>query len=90
MANYFFCSLVEGKTPADLLAFKAEYEKSVPPRPGSTGYELRVQFPLFFNDVRNGRFIWDGSWTDIDGDGPDYGLVRGIRVAGPVPEDDDL
>lgn len=64
MANYFFCSLVEGQTPADLMAFKAEYEKSVE-KAGLDGYQLRVQFPLFFEDVRPGRFIWDGSWTDL-------------------------
>jgi hypothetical protein len=57
--------LVEGKTSADLLAFKAEYEKAVE-EAGLDGYELRVQFPLFFNDIRDGRFVWDGSWTDIE------------------------
>jgi hypothetical protein len=29
LANYFFCTLAEGGTPADLIAFKAEYEKAV-------------------------------------------------------------
>ena len=65
MANYFFCSLVEGTTPAALRAFTAEYEKAAE-EAGLDGYEIRLQFPLFFSDIRNGRFVWDGSWTDIE------------------------
>jgi hypothetical protein len=65
LANYFFCTLAEGKTPADLLAFKAEYEKAVE-KADLEGYELRVQFPLYSDDISNGRFVWDGSWPDFE------------------------
>jgi len=65
LANYFFCTLAEGKTPPDLIAFKAEYEKAVE-QAGLDGYELRVQFPLYSDDIGNGKFVWDGSWADFE------------------------
>jgi hypothetical protein len=65
LANYFSCTLTEGKTRADLMAFKVEYEKAVD-EAGLEGYELRVQFPLYADDIGDGRFIWDGSWGDFE------------------------
>jgi hypothetical protein len=65
LANYFFCTLAEGRTPADLIAFKGEYEKAVA-EAGLDGYELRVQFPLYADDIGEGKFVWDGSWADFE------------------------
>lgn len=65
LANYFHCTLAEGKTPPDLIAFKAEYEKAVA-EAGLDGYELRVQFPLYAEDIRDGKFVWEGSWADFE------------------------
>ena len=65
LANYFFCTLAEGKTPEDLIAFKAEYEKAVD-EAGLDGYELRVQFPVYSDDIGEGKFVWDGSWADFE------------------------
>lgn len=65
LANYFFCTLKEGKTQPDLIAFLGEYEKAVA-EAGLDGYELRVQFPMYSDDIGNGRFVWDGSWADFE------------------------
>ena len=62
--NSLFCTLVEGKTPADLIAFKAEYEKAVD-EAGLAGYELRVPLPAYSSDIGNGKFVWDGSWPRV-------------------------
>lgn len=64
LANYFVCTLDEGKTRADLMAFKASYEKAVA-EAGLEGYELRVQFPLYWGERKDGVFVWDGSWQDF-------------------------
>ena len=61
LANYFICTLNEGKTRADLLSFKASYEAAVE-QAGLAGYELRVQFPLYSSDLD--VFVWEGSWKD--------------------------
>jgi hypothetical protein len=65
LANYFVCTLKEGKTPADLIAFKASYEKAVE-KAGLKGYELRVQFPMYWSGRSDGVFVWDGSWQDFE------------------------
>jgi hypothetical protein len=65
LANYFTCTLKAGKTPADLLAFKASYEKAVA-EAGLDGYELRIQFPLYWGERSDGAFVWDGSWKDFE------------------------
>jgi hypothetical protein len=64
LANYFVCHLAEGKTPADLIAFKASYEKAVADA-GLDGYELRIQFPIYWGENDEGVFVWDGSWKDF-------------------------
>ncbi len=63
LANYFTCSLNEGKTRADLMAFKASYEAAVA-EAGLDGYELRVQFPIYWGKREEGTFVWEGSWKD--------------------------
>jgi hypothetical protein len=63
LANYFTCSLNEGKSRADLMAFKASYEAAVA-EAGLDGYELRVQFPLYWGERKAGVFVWEGSWND--------------------------
>ncbi|MGH0030461.1 MAG: hypothetical protein ACQGVC_11770 [Myxococcota bacterium] len=63
LANYFTCSLKDGKTRADLMAFKASYEEAVA-EAGLEGYELRLQFPLYWGERKDGVFVWEGSWKD--------------------------
>lgn len=65
LSNYFICKLADGKTPADLVAFKDEYEKAVA-EAGLTGYELRVQFPIYWDEREQGSFVWDGSWDGYE------------------------
>jgi hypothetical protein len=65
LANYFLCTLAEGKTTADLVAFKGEYEKAVAAA-GLKGYELRVQIPMYSDRIGTGKFVWDGSWADFE------------------------
>ena len=65
LGNYFICKLADGKTPADLVAFKDEYEKAVA-EAGLTGYELRVQLPIYWDKREQGSFVWDGSWDGYE------------------------
>lgn len=65
LANYFFCTLEEGKAMADLVAFKAEYEKAVQVA-GLDGYELRLQVPMYNAEIGRDKFVWDGSWADFE------------------------
>jgi hypothetical protein len=64
IANYFVCTLKDGKTTADLVAFKASYERAVEDA-GLDGYELRLQFPMYWGEYADGKFVWDGSWKDF-------------------------
>jgi hypothetical protein len=64
LANHFVCTLHEGKTPQDLVAFKASYEAAVA-EAGLDGYELQVLFPLYVGEYGPGRFVWVGSWADF-------------------------
>lgn len=65
LANYFFCTLKEGKTTSDLIVFKAEYEAAVAGA-GLEGYELRLQFPIYGSEIGPDKFVWDGSWSDFE------------------------
>lgn len=64
LANYFVCRLNEGKTRGDLIAFKKNYEKAVADA-GLDGYELRLQFPIYWGQFDGETFVWEGSWKDF-------------------------
>lgn len=63
LTNLFECTLHEGRTPQDLVAFKASYEEAVA-EAGLDGYELRVHFPVYGSGYGPGKFVWEGSWAD--------------------------
>ncbi len=64
LANYFVCTLEEGKTRADLMKFKVGYEEAVAAA-GLDGYELRLQFPMYWGGADGDNFVWEGSWKDL-------------------------
>lgn len=64
LANYFVCRLNDGKTRGDLMAFKSSYEKAVADA-RLDGYELRLQFPIYWGQFDGETFVWEGSWKDF-------------------------
>ena len=64
LANYFVCTLKEGKSPQDLLAFKASYEEAVAAA-GLEGYELRVHFPIYWVTTWFRQSEWPGKFRTL-------------------------
>lgn len=65
MENLFDCTLNEGKTPADLLRFRSEYDAAAK-ADGVEGYELRVMFPIYAATIGSGTFVWVGRFANVD------------------------
>jgi hypothetical protein len=65
MENYFACSLVEGKTVADVIAYKEAYQKDVAKR--FKGYTVKVLVPLYVGDDMDGAdLVWFGTFQSAD------------------------
>lgn len=65
MENYFDCTINEGKTRADIVAFKVEYEAAVKAA-GLETYNLKVLFPVYANTESSRSFFWYGSFKDFN------------------------
>ena len=86
LANYFVCSLNEGKTRSDLMAFKTSYEAAVA-EAGLDGYELRVQFPIYWGE--RGRCLRLGGVLEgLRSDGSHLKVVSRIGLAREVSGND--
>ena len=64
MENYFECTINDGKTRADIVAFKTEYEAAAKAA-GLETYNLKVLFPIYA-DTGNRSFFWYGSFKDFE------------------------
>jgi len=65
LENHFKCTLNEGKTRADLIAFRAEYAAAVEAS-GLADYSLAVMFPIYAGDIHPGGFTWIGRLGDFE------------------------
>ncbi len=64
LENYFDCTMNEGKTRADIVAFKTEYEAAAKAADLET-YNLKVLFPIYADTGRPNSFFWYGSFKDF-------------------------
>ncbi len=64
LENYFDCTMNDGKTRADIVAFKTEYEAAAQAA-GLETYNLKVLFPIYADTGRPNSFFWYGSFKDF-------------------------
>ena len=65
LENYFDCTLNDGKTTADLIRFKTEYEAAAI-ADGIEDYNLKVILPVYSENRKPGAFFWYGSFRDFE------------------------
>jgi len=65
LENYFACSLVEGKTVADVVALKNAYQADLTAR--YKGYTVKVLVPMYVGDEMAGAdVVWFGTFQSAD------------------------